>query len=165
MKQLARMLGVAALLVLSACGGSDGPTDPDEEDDENSFTASVGTTQFTGQTFSNPVRTGNRVSFWVNQVVGAQAHTHRFEFNLDPITAPGNIPVGVGATSYVTYMEVGTGGVTNYWRTSLTGGAGSVNVTTLTSSRIAGNFSVIVGPDRNATGTKTITGSFDIYSE
>jgi hypothetical protein len=158
MKLLARMLGVAALLVASACG--DGLTDPDDEED-NVFTANVQGAGFVGENFSNFVLTGNRLSFWVSQVV-AGGDTHRFEFSLEPVNGPGTFPVGGGNASLVVYQEV-SGGVSKYWRTSQTETAGSVTLTTYTPSRIVGNFSFTVGPDGSATGSKAITGSFDFY--
>lgn len=160
MKLLARMLGVAALLVISACGG-DGGTDPDEEED-NRFTATVQGSGFVGENFSNFVLTGNRLTFWVSEVVTG-GNTHRFDFDLQPVNGPGTFAVGANSPSFVVYREVGGGGVTSYWRTSLTEVAGSVTLTTYSPTRIVGNFSFTVGPEGSATGTKTVTGSFDFY--
>lgn len=101
MKLLARMLGVAALLVASACG--DGLTDPDDEED-NVFTANVQGAGFVGENFSNFVLTGNRLSFWVSQVV-AGGDTHRFEFSLEPVNGPGTFPVGGGNASRPAHVE------------------------------------------------------------
>lgn len=164
MRQLMKMLSVAAMLAISACGGGDDLTGPDEED-ESSVTATVSGTAFTAANFNIPARVPNRLFFSASEVVGAQARTHLLEISLDPITGTGTFPVGPTSTNLVTYGEVGSGGVTNYWRSSSTGGTGAVNVTVFTNARVAGNFSVTLGPDRGSTGTKTATGTFDIYFE
>lgn len=162
MRQLMKMLSVAAMLAVSACGG-DGVTDPDEEDDESSVTASIAGTTFTATNFNIPGPLANRFYFSASQIVGAQAHTHMLEINLDPITGKGNFLLGPTATHQIVYSEIVSGGVATRWRSTYEGATGSVDVTEFTNDRVAGTFSVTLVPEGGATGNKTATGTFNIY--
>ncbi len=83
-------------------------------------------------------------------------------FTLNLITRTGTYPLGVdGATVQGGFAGVtaGTGGT---WLTAFSGAAGSISITTLTTTRIAGTFSFTADGSGAATGTKSITnGEFD----
>jgi hypothetical protein len=72
----------------------------------------------------------------------------------------GTYPLGVGATTYGGVGQVTENNLS--WITPLTGNAGTVNITTLTDTRIAGTFSFVAEATAGSTGTRTVTsGQFD----
>jgi hypothetical protein len=78
------------------------------------------------------------------------------------IPAPGTYPLGTGAgvSGGIAIYADNTGG----WTTPLSGSAGTVTITALTASRIAGTFSFTAGANAgSATGTRAVTnGAFDL---
>jgi hypothetical protein len=84
------------------------------------------------------------------------------QLTLFNIGAPGTYPLGVNPTVFGGVAQLATtGGV---WVTPASGAAGTVTITTLTPTRIAGTFEfTAVGTYGGATGTKTVTnGLFDL---
>jgi hypothetical protein len=88
-------------------------------------------------------------------------------FTLNNISGPGTYPLGVDAVS----VAGGFGGISGgtpggTWITPLSGAAGTITITALTTTHIAGTFSFTATPPATgaggATGTRTVTaGSFD----
>jgi len=74
------------------------------------------------------------------------------------------VACGIGAStggSVTTYSPLA---VDKRW-TTCPGGSGSVTLTSMTKSRIRGNFQLALVPDSqypNTTGTRTVSGLFDI---
>lgn len=92
----------------------------------------------------------------------ADANALNLSMTLYHVTAPGTYPLGVDST-----MSGGIGVVSNLdagWATPLSGSAGSITITTLTSTRMAGTFAFTANAaSGSATGTRVVTGgSFDL---
>ncbi len=79
------------------------------------------------------------------------------------IGAPGTFPFGVGGTVAGGIASVVTG-ASNFWSTPLNGAAGTVTVTSVSPTRIAGTFSFNASPVAPQTGaTRAVTaGTFDV---
>ncbi len=83
------------------------------------------------------------------------------------LAAPGTYPMGVGPTVFGAVGQVATSDGTSgkVWTTSNSGAAGTVTVTALTPTRIAGTFEFVADPSFGAGGTapRTVTnGQFDL---
>ena len=77
------------------------------------------------------------------------------------IAGPGTYPLGVNSTNFGGIGTVSEGA--SSWSTPLNGTAGTVILTSLTSSRIAGTFSFTASDLVNPTATKSVTnGAFDL---
>jgi hypothetical protein len=89
---------------------------------------------------------GSSVSFAINNIIGT-----------------GTYPLGVDAVSVHGGFASITSGAGGVWMTPLSGAAGTINITALTTTRIAGTFSfTATGSGGGATGTRTVTnGVFD----
>jgi hypothetical protein len=167
---LSRLLLGAVLL--SGCGG--GTTDPgnDDADGNNNnnnsgspFSATIdgqawsvtGATAVTAIQFAPQsggymiIATGTGVIASISLTLNFIVKTGTYPLGVDGATVPGGF---AGVT-------VGTGGV---WLTPFSGAAGSITITTLTTTRIAGTFSfTTTGSSGGATGTKVVTqGRFDL---
>jgi hypothetical protein len=96
--------------------------------------------------------TGTRLS-------GSTAQT--ILLSLYNIAAPGTYPLGVNSTNFgglATYLEGSTS-----WTTPLNGTAGTVIITSLTATRIAGTFSFNAADVLNPASTRSVTnGAFDL---
>ncbi len=96
-------------------------------------------------------------------ITGAQIGSgYTLVLSLYNIAGPGTYPMGVGPT-----VVGGSAVVSNAaggWATPQSGEAGTVTITALTASRIAGTFTFTAEPiSGSATGTKTVTsGDFDL---
>ncbi|MBL0939602.1 MAG: hypothetical protein IBJ03_11945 [Gemmatimonadaceae bacterium] len=148
-----KRLALVALVLVMACGSDkDSPTGPNGS---GSVTAMIDGAAFSADLAVQATRSGNLLSF------GAVTSTSRqINFALPNVTGTGTVQLGGGAPATVTYTE-GTRG----WVTSLVGGSGSVNITTLTANRAAGTFSFTAIPSAStgATGNKVVTnGTFDV---
>jgi hypothetical protein len=88
-------------------------------------------------------------------------------FTLNNISGPGTYPLGVDAVSVYGGFAGITGGTPGgTWTTPLSGAAGTITITALTTTHIAGTFSFTATPAASgaggATGTRVVTaGSFD----
>jgi hypothetical protein len=144
------IIGAILLVPLAACGGGDDPAGPggggagmSARVDGQSWTA----------TFAHGVRDQASV------VVGAAGQGAGTQINFALVSkGTGTYPLGpAGDAAYLTQ-----GG--NGWVTGASGGSGSVTLTTLTDTRIAGTFEFTAVPvTGGASGTRTITqGSFDV---
>jgi hypothetical protein len=77
------------------------------------------------------------------------------------LAGPGTYPIGVGPSVLGAVAQVAQVG--KVWSTPSTGAAGTVTITALTPTRIAGMFEFVAGPYLLSTGTKTVTnGQFDL---
>lgn len=155
MKRLALLALVFATATgsatLSACGDDGG----DPPVGAGRVTATVGGTDFTGSLAVTAKRESN------NLTIGAVgANGRQIAITLLNVTATGAVPVGAGSASFVQYAES-----SQQWLSNLTGGTGTVNLTTYTSTHATGTFSITAPAfgTSGATGTKTVTnGSFDV---
>lgn len=99
--------------------------------------------------------------YYVEGIKAAGGATSFLTMSLYNVDTLGTYPMGVSGT---TFGGSGTvGGSTSGWYTPLSGAAGTVTLTTLTDTRIAGTFAFVTTPAfGSASGTRTITeGSFD----
>lgn len=151
MKRLAFLAFVLAMTTVSACG-DDGGNPPIGA---GSMSATIDGAAFTGSLGLTATRSGNSI------IIGAVGSSGRqLTISLKDVTATGAVAIGSGSESF---GQVGLS--TQVWQSNLTGGTGSVNVTTLTSTHFAGTFTFTgaASTGTGATGTKTVSaGSFDV---
>ena len=149
-----RLTSAIGLALLAACGG-DGGSGPDGGDAD--FSATIDGADWTAASQSTAVATGQNGTFTI--VGGSAGSTPRaITMTLYNIGAAGTYPFGVGPTVAGGIGSVSTG--SSSYSTPLNGAAGTVTITTLTASRIAGTFAFTAGTDpvlRNVTG-----GHFDL---
>lgn len=158
----------AALLVACGGGGSTGPDDDDDDDNNGGgngnprFTATVDGAPFTASAGAGSILAIQHAPKSGGYLVSGQSGTGTILLTLNYITGPGTFPLGVDAVT----VPGGFAGITTSvggWTTPISGAAGTVTITALTPTRIAGTFSftgsLTTGGD---TGTKTVTaGQFD----
>jgi len=152
------------LLLITACSGGDGPTGPNPPPPGGnaSFTASVDGQGWTSAAALTNVTAAQSGTYIISGSVLTGASTRAITLNLMNIPGPGTYPLGTGAGvsgGSAIYAESAGG-----WGTPLSGEAGSITVTTLTATRIAGTFSFTAAASAGgATGTRTVTnGAFDL---
>lgn len=98
-----------------------------------------------------------------NQLTQAGGLGSTLSLTINNIRGPGTYPLGVDAVTVAggfAGITAGTGGV---WTTPLSGAAGSITITALTPTRIAGNFNyTATASSGGATGSRVVTnGVFD----
>jgi hypothetical protein len=150
MRYTARIVLVGSLLVAAACGG-DSTTGP-------------GTTGAMSATIDG--------AHWTSSLGAAASHASG-AYGVGGSNSSFTLGIGFADTGVGTY-EVSATSPTNLivtqqggaaWVANVTGGSGSVTVTSVSATRITGtfNFTAIPLPNSGATGNRTITnGTFDI---
>jgi hypothetical protein len=168
---LASRYSLAGLLLVAACGGgTTGPDDDnnDNDDDNNNGTpSSVLSATIDGQAWSSPAGSATAIQFapqsggYIITGIGTGV-VASMTFTINLITRAGTYPLGVDGVSVQGGFAGVTGGGT--WLTPISGAAGTITITTLTTTRIAGTFSYSAIPSGGgATGTRTVTnGQFDL---
>jgi hypothetical protein len=160
-------LPTAIALGLFGCGG--GSTAPiSVNGGGGSFSASVDGVAWTADASTAEARHSEPGKYVLSGTKIAGEASLALEIDLYNIAAPGTYPLGVGEKVFG-----GAGWVVSpltsppkYWLTPLSGAAGTVTVSSVSNTRIAGSFSynapayTITG---DATGTRTVTnGTFDL---
>jgi len=155
------------LLVTTACGGSDEPTDPNSPNPpppggSANFTASVDGQAWASAANLTNVTAAQSGTYIISGSVLAGASVRALTLTLMNIPATGTYPLGTGAGvsgGTAIYAESAGG-----WLTPLSGEAGTITITTLSATRIAGTFSfAATATSGGATGTRTVTnGAFDL---
>src|SRR5678815_2774364 len=131
-------LGMMAAAVLwTACGG--GENNPGGG---NAMTASIDGQAFSSsQLASASAASSSMVSVYT--IIGARllsgTTAQSISLSLYNIAGPGTYPLGVNSTNFGGIGTVAEGATA--WTTPLSGAAGTVNITSLTPTRIAGTFS------------------------
>jgi hypothetical protein len=152
-----------AALVLGACGGKSGPSGPGNGGggqlsaaiDGQAFSSSAGGAQ--------AVAGGPGIYTLAGSRATSAANATTISFALYNIGGTGSYPLGVSGLNFGGLAVLGLS--SSVWTTPLSGAAGTITITTLTATRIAGTFSFIAtpSPGSGATGTKTVTnGQFDL---
>jgi hypothetical protein len=154
-----KALGLAIVTVVcAACWNPFGPSDY-----EGSFTYAVNGQAVTATGNGRlALRSSGTLSLTGADCTGG-AHMSIF-IRPEPGVGTYTVAQGVGA-SYT--PDARTSGNFPYWETTpITGaaGSGSLTITSLSSNRVAGNFSFVLVPRFNsgATGTRQVEGSFDL---
>lgn len=151
MKRLAILAFVLAAVTVSSCG-DDGGNPPVGA---GRMSASIDGTAFTGSLAVTAVRTTNTITI---SAVGS--NTRQISINLLGVTGTGAVAVGAGSQNFAQYSQG-----TQTWVSSLVGGSGTVNLTTLSATHATGTFSFtgIASTATGATGNKVVSnGAFDV---
>lgn len=161
---MARSLGgTAAVFLLAAVTACGGGTTPGGGGGATGFTASVDGTAYTYDQYTHvsvsTAAPGTYVLIGSRIVSGTTAES--ITLSIYNISATGTYPLGVNATNFGGIASVQEGATS--FTTPLNGGSGTVTVTTLTSTRIAGTFAFTAANPLTPTSIKTVTnGSFDL---
>jgi len=149
---------------IAACGGSTGPTSV--ASGGGSFSASIDGSAWTADAATAEARHAQPGKYVLSGTKVTGTSSLGLEIDLYNISGPGTYPLGVGDKVFGGVGWVVAAQPPTYWLTPNNGASGTVTVTALTSTRIAGSFSytapayTIIG---NATGTRSVTsGSFDL---
>ena len=169
---LMRKILAVLFVPLAACGGVDSPNGPIDAGN-GTFTATVDgqawvstSNQISGGTSSTSSVPGYIV-LTGTKIVSATNYT-TITINLGYLAGTGTYPLGVNPVSTaggtgIVFGVQGTGIAT--WSTNFTGNAGTVTITNLTATRIAGTFQFTAPPQSftTTTGTRVVTnGAFDL---
>ena len=161
---MARSLGGTAavflLAAVTACGGGGGPGGGGGG---SGFTASVDGTAYTYDQFTRASVSaqlpGNYILIGSRIVSGTTAES--ITLSIYNISATGTYPLGVNSSNLGGFASILEGSTS--FMTPLNGASGTVTVTTLTSTRIAGTFAFTAANPLSPTSVKTVTnGSFDL---
>lgn len=158
------LLVLAVIASLWGCGGDDSPSDPNDPDpnptDDGVMTARIDDVEWTGS-FQLRGRATSKVPGGYE--VRASNGSTLIQIDLFYVEETGTYPLGVTATVFGGYAALSnTSGA--LWHSAVTGSSGSVALTTLSATRIAGTFQFQATPfpGTQATGTKVVTdGHFD----
>lgn len=158
--------------LLAACGGGDSTTGPGPTGDA-AVTATIDGTAFASTTAqvtgggSGSNQVPGLLNIVATQVTGAGSYT-TLNLNLGYLAGTGTYPLGVnpGTTAGGTgSIFAPQGAAFGTWSTNFTGAAGTVTVTSLTATRIAGTFQFTAPPQSftQTTGTRAVTnGAFNV---
>lgn len=149
-----------ATLVLAGCGGG-GNTGPSGGSATMSAsidgTAWVAQSQFL-QTITQQQKQGH-IPIYGAKLISSTV-SHGITLNLVGIPGPGTYPLGTsgGVSGGIGTVFEGS----SIWQTPLSGAAGSVTISTMTATRVAGTFTFTAAGLLGATGQRTVTnGKFD----
>lgn len=149
---------VASLVLLNACGGDTATPSGNNNNTSGPMSATVNGTAWTANSAS-AVATSNLI---VITGLRLTAPNYTMSITLYNVGSTGVYPLGMNVTMFGGTVVVSSptlGG----WNTPLTGAAGEINITTLSSTRIAGTFSFTATPQSPTTGNLTVTnGAFDM---
>jgi hypothetical protein len=148
-----RIFVTVALLALTACGGSDAPSNPSPNTLSNGFlSASINGASFNA-TSARVVTDGRGLV----SIGGGNASGQTIGFAW---VNTGTGTYNIGGATIATHTFQG-----NTWSASSAQGSGSITLTTSTANRVGGTFSFVLQADgpSGATGTRNITqGRFDL---
>jgi hypothetical protein len=155
-------LAVILTLALTACGGSKNPASPGGSGGGSHFMRATidGSSWSSSSTLVNLGVNHSQPGLYI--MTGGGTTGYSIVLDLYNISGPGTYPLGVGisvAGGIATLSQVNAG-----WSTALTGVSGTVTITDLSDTHIAGTFSFTATPlSGGATGAKSVTaGSFDL---
>jgi hypothetical protein len=164
-----RRLAVAAgLTIVVACSGGDSPTEPDNTGNGGGtgtrMTATIDGQAWSASTSAGLVSalqfapaTGGYLIFG-NEVTSTGAPGSTMSFTVNNITGPGTYPLGVDAVSVIGGFAAITSSSGTAWTTPISGAAGSITITSLTTTHIAATFEfTATGSAGGATGSRVVT--------
>ncbi|MGQ0764579.1 MAG: DUF6252 family protein [Gemmatimonadota bacterium] len=156
-------ISLPALAFTLACGGgggNGGPGGPGGGGGNANFTASIDGTSWTAITAATQVLGSANGTFVIVGSTGGSNPT-ALSLSLVNISGPGTYSLGVAAVVPGGLATITTG--TAGWSTPLSGLAGTVTITAVSATRIAGTFSFVATPVLSASGNRNVTqGSFDL---
>ena len=154
---LRRAVDTALVVVLSLLATACGKSATGPGTGSSPFTATID-----GTAWSSSSSSAVGVASGVFTIAGADASGTALSLTLYNIGKPGTYPLGVGGTIFGGTAVISKGA--DGWWTALTGIAGSVTITAVSGTHIAGMFSFNATPlTGGAAGTRSVTnGSFDI---
>ena len=126
---ISRRLYATTLVLVTACGGGGGPGN----NNAGNMSASIDGTGWSSTSATASANTGGIFTITGLQLGSGTSVT----MTLYSIGAPGTFPLGVGGTVAGGLASVVSG--TSGWSTPLSGDAGSVTVTSVSPTRIAGS--------------------------
>jgi hypothetical protein len=152
---------LALTLIFAVSCGDDGPADPDDGNEPPSGpgTGSIGA-QVNGQAWSGLVRSATHVNGTLT-ISGTDTSQRTILVAAALVTAPGTFQLTAcnpnGAIASVIEGPA-------IWSSPLAGGSGTLTVTVLTATRVAGSFTFTGVPaTASATGSRVVTaGTFDL---
>jgi hypothetical protein len=159
---ISRAVGVIAFAtiatVIGACGGDDGgSTGPGPSNGDSRFTARIDGAAWASE--AGVERVGVPVTVpGIYVLTGAKLGAGAFTIviSLYNIPGPGTYPLGVGVS--VPGGNALISSTAGGWKTAQSGADGTIEITTLTATRMEGRFSfTAVAFTGGATGTKTVT--------
>ncbi len=151
--RLARFAIPLALALTAACGGDSNPTGPGTNLPNGTFAMQVDGSAFSAISAIVLV-SGNITSIGVGSANGTAMGMAWVE------AGTGTYTIGSSVGANANYNVSGGGG----WTAGSGQGSGTITITARTATRVAGSFSLQLQPlaSTGATGTKTLTGSFDL---
>ncbi len=154
-RRLVRCAPIVFVGAAAACGG-DSSTNPGPLGNGGTMRATIDGTAF-ASTFSSAVA----IAGGIFTITGSQGAT-AISFSLYSIGAPGTYPLGVGGS--VAGGIATLSAAPSSWSTPLSGAAGTVNISAVSATRIAGTFNFSAAPIIGQTGaSRAVTaGSFDV---
>jgi len=150
---------VVSVTIMTACGGGGtGPTGGGS----GSMSATINGTAWSAQSnliqFPAPQKQGHYPLYGART---AGNTLNGVTFNLVGITGPGTYRLGTAGGVSGGFASVNEGSA--IWQTPLSGAAGTISISTLTDSRIAGTFQFTAEGVVGSSGTREVTnGQFDI---
>ncbi len=151
-----RKLTGLALFLLAVSGCSGDSTGNNNGNGNGDMSASID-----GQSWTGTLATAASYQGTVLGFAGTNG-SYQINITLTGVSGPGTYSLGSGQLSIATVATVSTS--PQVWITSSTGGTGSVVITSLTSSAVAGTFSFTAVPSSGgASGNKAVTsGQFNV---
>jgi hypothetical protein len=156
---------LAALVFCASCSSGGDSTNPSNNNNNNANGTSSFSAKIDGVSWSASTATGSVTALqfapqsggYIIGGIGTGAAASLL-ITLNYITGPGVYPLGVDAVSVqggFAGVTVGSGGT---WTTPISGAAGSITVTRLTTTSVAGTFNfTATGSGGGATGSKVVT--------
>jgi hypothetical protein len=155
-----RLLLTLTLILAVSCG-DDGPTDPDDNQPPSGPGTGSISAQVNGQAWSAPT---TRAATHVNNtltITGTDASQRTILVAAANVTAPGTFQLTQGNPNGAIASVIEGAAI---WSSPLPGGSGTLTVTVLTATRVAGSFTFTGLPaTASATGSRIVTGGqFDL---
>ena len=162
--RIGALAGIVGTMVMVACGGS-GDASPTGVNStggtagDGSVTATInGTAWRSSKALDHALRASANAPIIT---LSATNLPYSIAIAIGPITGPATFSMDVGNPSNAV-VTMTAGSLTTIWSTALSGGKGSVTVTTLTATRIAGTFSFDAISNAGAATVQVRNGTFDL---